>query len=52
MLTVSMQLAYACRNTKLFLEERCSQEANVIYLSPVGILGCKQATYFIVLRGP
>ena len=24
--------------------------ANVIYLSPVGILGCKQATYLIVLR--
>ena len=25
--------------------------ANVVYLSAVGILGCKQATYLIVLRG-
>ena len=29
-----------------------SPGANVVDLSPVGILGCKQATHLNVLRGP
>jgi len=36
----------------LLAPRESSPGANVVYLSTVGILGCNQATYLIVLRGP